>query len=107
MLIPAKRRSTARSALDSSQSNSRISAGRHRPTQPTMSRPSPRISAPGPTPVRANFASSARANYFYREMNAIFRWLLLPFLLLFGVELLAIGGEILRLLGIFNYNILF
>lgn len=47
------------------------------------------------------------SNYFYREMSPIFRWLLLPFLLLFGLEVLAIGGEILRFLGIFDYNILF
>jgi UDP-2,3-diacylglucosamine pyrophosphatase LpxH len=47
------------------------------------------------------------SNYFYREMSPIFRWLLLPFMLLFGVEILSIGGEILRLLGVFDYNILF
>jgi UDP-2,3-diacylglucosamine pyrophosphatase LpxH len=47
------------------------------------------------------------SNYFYREMSTILRWLLLPFLLLFGVEILSIGGEILRLLGVFDYNILF
>jgi UDP-2,3-diacylglucosamine pyrophosphatase LpxH len=47
------------------------------------------------------------SNYFYREMSSVFRWLLVPFLLLFGVELFAIGGEVLRLLGIFDYNILF
>jgi UDP-2,3-diacylglucosamine pyrophosphatase LpxH len=47
------------------------------------------------------------SNYFYREMNTVLRWLLLPFMLLFGVELLSIGGEVLRLLGIFDYNILF
>ncbi|MEI8371426.1 MAG: metallophosphoesterase [Planctomycetota bacterium] len=47
------------------------------------------------------------SNYFYREMNPIFRWLLLPFMLVFGVELLSISGEVLRLLGIFDYNVLF
>jgi UDP-2,3-diacylglucosamine pyrophosphatase LpxH len=47
------------------------------------------------------------SNYFYREMSPIFRWLLFPFLLLFGVEILSLGAEILRLLGIFDYNILF
>lgn len=47
------------------------------------------------------------SNYFYREMSSFFRWLLLPFLLLFGLETLAIGGEVLRILGIFDYNILF
>lgn len=47
------------------------------------------------------------SNYFYREMNSIFRWLLLPFMLLFGIEVFSIGAEALRLLGIFDYNILF
>lgn len=47
------------------------------------------------------------SNYFYREMSSVFRWLLAPFLLLFGVELFAIAGEALRLLGIFDYNVLF
>ncbi|MEI7687933.1 MAG: metallophosphoesterase, partial [Planctomycetota bacterium] len=47
------------------------------------------------------------SNYFYREMSMVFRWLLVPFLLLFGLELLALGGEALRLLGIFDYNVLF
>lgn len=47
------------------------------------------------------------SNYFYREMSPIFRWLLLPFMLLFGVEILSLCGEILRLLGVFDYNILF
>jgi UDP-2,3-diacylglucosamine pyrophosphatase LpxH len=47
------------------------------------------------------------SNYFYREMSPILRCLFLPFFLLFGVEILAIGGELLRLLGIFDYNILF
>jgi UDP-2,3-diacylglucosamine pyrophosphatase LpxH len=47
------------------------------------------------------------SNYFYREMSAALRWVLLPFLLLAGVTLLAIAGELLRVAGIFNYNILF
>lgn len=47
------------------------------------------------------------SNYFYREMSTVLRWLLLPFLLLFGVTVLAIVGELLRVLGIFDYNILF
>jgi UDP-2,3-diacylglucosamine pyrophosphatase LpxH len=47
------------------------------------------------------------SNYFYREMSAFFRWLLFPFLLLTGLEVLAIGAEILRVLGIFDYNLLF
>jgi hypothetical protein len=40
-------------------------------------------------------------------MSTILRWLLLPFLLLFGVTIVSIVGEILRVLGIFDYNILF
>jgi UDP-2,3-diacylglucosamine pyrophosphatase LpxH len=47
------------------------------------------------------------SNYFYREMSATLRWLLLPFLLLSGVTVVAIFGECLRVLGIFDYNILF
>jgi UDP-2,3-diacylglucosamine pyrophosphatase LpxH len=47
------------------------------------------------------------SNYFYREMGAVLRWLLLPFLLLSSVTIVAILGELLRVLGIFDYNILF
>jgi UDP-2,3-diacylglucosamine pyrophosphatase LpxH len=47
------------------------------------------------------------SNYFYREMSAVLRWVLLPFLLLAGVTVVAIAGEILRVIGIFDYNILF
>src|SRR5262249_53407146 len=47
------------------------------------------------------------SNYFYREMSAVLRWVLLPFLLLAGVTVVAIAGELLRILGVFDYNILF
>src|SRR6516165_3509925 len=47
------------------------------------------------------------SNYFYREMSAVLRWVLLPFLLLAGVTMVAIAGELLRVVGIFDYNILF
>ncbi len=47
------------------------------------------------------------SNYFYREMSTVLRWVLLPFLLLAGVTVVAIAGETLRLLGIFDYNVLF
>jgi UDP-2,3-diacylglucosamine pyrophosphatase LpxH len=47
------------------------------------------------------------SNYFYREMSTALRWVLLPFLLLAGVTVVAIAGEILRVVGIFDYNILF
>jgi hypothetical protein len=40
-------------------------------------------------------------------MSAVLRWLLLPFLLLAGVTIVAIAGELLRVVGIFDYNILF
>jgi len=47
------------------------------------------------------------SNYFYREMSTVLRWVLLPFLLLAGVTVVAIAGEMLRVLGIFDYNVLF
>src|SRR5262249_13377510 len=47
------------------------------------------------------------SNYFYCEMIRVLRWLLLPFLLLARVTGVAILGEILRVLGIFDYNTLF
>lgn len=47
------------------------------------------------------------SNYFYREMGTLMRWLLLPFLLLAGVTVISILGEFLRILGIFDYNVLF
>jgi UDP-2,3-diacylglucosamine pyrophosphatase LpxH len=47
------------------------------------------------------------SNYFYREMSTTLRWLLLPFLLLSGATIVAIVAELLRVLGIFDYNILF
>jgi UDP-2,3-diacylglucosamine pyrophosphatase LpxH len=47
------------------------------------------------------------SNYFYREMSSILRWILLPFLLLAGVTIVAILGELLRVFGLFDYNILF
>src|SRR5262249_38220201 len=47
------------------------------------------------------------SNYFYREMSTVLRWLFLPFLLLAGVTVVAIAVEVLRVLGVFDYNILF
>jgi UDP-2,3-diacylglucosamine pyrophosphatase LpxH len=47
------------------------------------------------------------SNYFYREMSMVLRWVSLPFLLLAGVTIVAIAGELLRVLGIFDYNVLF
>ena len=47
------------------------------------------------------------SNYFYREMSAPMRWLLLPFLLLAGVTVIAMLGELLRIIGVYDYNVLF
>src|SRR5215472_3795405 len=47
------------------------------------------------------------SNYFYREMSTVLRSVLMPFLLLAGVTMVAIVGELLRVIGIFDYNILF
>jgi UDP-2,3-diacylglucosamine pyrophosphatase LpxH len=47
------------------------------------------------------------SNYFYREMSTALRWILLPFLLLSGATMAAMLGEALRILGVFDYNILF
>jgi len=47
------------------------------------------------------------SNYFYREMSSVLRWVALPFLLLAGLTVVAIAGEMLRIAGIFDYNILF
>jgi UDP-2,3-diacylglucosamine pyrophosphatase LpxH len=46
------------------------------------------------------------SNYFYNEMNIFLRWLLLPFSLLLTVTILALAGQLLKLLGIFDVNIL-
>ncbi|MCA1623342.1 MAG: metallophosphoesterase [Acidobacteria bacterium] len=46
------------------------------------------------------------SNYFYNEMNIILRWLLLPFLLLLTVTALALGGQLLKYLRIFDVNYL-
>jgi hypothetical protein len=45
------------------------------------------------------------SNYFYREMSGVIRWIVVPFLLLFGLTFLALLAEIPRLLGIFDVNI--
>jgi UDP-2,3-diacylglucosamine pyrophosphatase LpxH len=47
------------------------------------------------------------SNYFYREMSVALRWVLLPFFLLAGATVIAILGEVLRVAGIFDYNIIF
>ena len=45
------------------------------------------------------------SNYFYREMNMLLRWVLLPFLLLWTITTAALVAQALKLLGIFNVNV--
>ena len=45
------------------------------------------------------------SNYFYREMSPFLRWLLLPFLLLFGVTLFVLAGSALEALEITDGNV--
>src|SRR5215216_2394509 len=44
------------------------------------------------------------SNYFYREMGPLLRWILLPFLLLFGLGILVVLGGLLEALGILGFN---
>jgi UDP-2,3-diacylglucosamine pyrophosphatase LpxH len=46
------------------------------------------------------------SNYFYQEMNLFLRWLILPFLLLLTVTVLALVAQLLKILHIFDVNIL-
>ena len=46
------------------------------------------------------------SNYFYREMNVVLRWLLVPFLLLLTVTAIALVGEMAKFLGILSVNVL-
>jgi hypothetical protein len=45
------------------------------------------------------------SNYFYREMSTWLRWLILPFLLLFGLTTFVLAGAALEWLGITRTNI--
>ncbi len=45
------------------------------------------------------------SNYFYKEMSPIMRWILLPFLLLFGASIIVVAGAALELAGITEANI--
>jgi UDP-2,3-diacylglucosamine pyrophosphatase LpxH len=45
------------------------------------------------------------SNYFYHEMSPYLRWLILPFLLLSGLELFVLGGAALEWFGITDTNI--
>lgn len=46
------------------------------------------------------------SNYFYREMSTTLRYLLLPFLLLFGVSILVFIAGLLEWLGVVNFNLI-
>jgi UDP-2,3-diacylglucosamine pyrophosphatase LpxH len=45
------------------------------------------------------------SNYFYREMSWAIRWIVIPFMALFGLSFLALVAEILRLAGVTDVNI--
>lgn len=45
------------------------------------------------------------SNYFYREMSALLRWVLLPFLVLWAVTGAALFAQALELLGVFDVNV--
>jgi UDP-2,3-diacylglucosamine pyrophosphatase LpxH len=44
------------------------------------------------------------SNYFYKEMSPFLRWILLPFLLLFGVSLIVMAGSVLEWSGFTDSN---
>jgi UDP-2,3-diacylglucosamine pyrophosphatase LpxH len=44
------------------------------------------------------------SNYFYKEMSPFLRWVLMPFLLLFGLTLFVVIGSILEKTGFTNSN---
>ena len=46
------------------------------------------------------------SNYFYNEMNLFLRWLLLPFLLLLTITAFALLGQLLKIVGLFDVNVL-
>jgi len=45
------------------------------------------------------------SNYFYKEMSPLLRWIMLPFLLLFGVTLIVVLGAALETLRITDTNV--
>ncbi|NDD28686.1 MAG: phosphoesterase [Proteobacteria bacterium] len=47
------------------------------------------------------------SNYFYREMSPYLRWLLLPFMLMFGVSIVVLIGAALRAAGMTQGNFVF
>lgn len=46
------------------------------------------------------------SNYFYKEMNTMLRYILLPFLLLFGISILVFIAGILERLNVVNINLI-
>lgn len=46
------------------------------------------------------------SNYFYREMGPLLRFVLLPFLLLFGVSVVVLGAGLLQAAGLVNVNLI-
>jgi UDP-2,3-diacylglucosamine pyrophosphatase LpxH len=45
------------------------------------------------------------SNYFYKEMSPLLRWIMLPFLLLFGFTMIAVIGSALEAIGVTETNI--
>ena len=45
------------------------------------------------------------SNYFYKEMSPYLRWVILPFLLLFGLTIFVIGGAVLEAFGLTDTNV--
>jgi hypothetical protein len=45
------------------------------------------------------------SNYFYQEMSPLLRWLLLPFLLFYGLEFFVLGAAALEWFGVTSTNI--
>jgi UDP-2,3-diacylglucosamine pyrophosphatase LpxH len=45
------------------------------------------------------------SNYFYKEMSPFLRWIMVPFLLLFGVTIIVVAGSALEALGLTDSNI--
>jgi UDP-2,3-diacylglucosamine pyrophosphatase LpxH len=46
------------------------------------------------------------SNYFYREMAPLLRYVLLPFLLLFGISAVVFGASMLKATGLVSFNVI-
>jgi UDP-2,3-diacylglucosamine pyrophosphatase LpxH len=53
-----------------------------------------------------NIPSWMLSNYFYREMAPLLRYVLLPFLLLFGVSTVVVCASILKATGLVGFNVI-